>query len=417
MSVLVAGSTANLAPSRTGEFLKSLAYVGFEVSDLAAWTTFARDVLGLTVLRQASTDLLLKMDARPYRIILTSGVTDDISFAGWEVEDEAALDAYASYLQSLGVPFAWASADDAAARHVSRMLRVEDPNGVIHEAHVAMADDVPFAPGANKGAFVTGPGGLGHIVFGSNDYAGSVAFARDVLGAGLSDTIEQVITPTVSAHVTFMHVNERHHSIAFAGRAGGKKLHHFMIEVERIDDVGRARDRHLKTGLAIVQDIGQHPNDQMISYYGATPSGFFVEFGWGGVKVDVENWEAGAYDRMSDWGHRPVGAPIRPAPKTSEEKKTVTATGTWNLKLTTPMGEQPAVLVLSDDVSGTLTAMGETVAAYDGALDGDVLSFKADATSPFPVKLEFKLTLADTDLTGSVQVGPMGEAPVTGTRA
>ena len=25
----------------------------------------------------------------------------------------------------------------------------------------------------------------------------------------------------------------------------------------------------------------------MISFYGQTPSGFFVEFGWGGVKVDA----------------------------------------------------------------------------------------------------------------------------------
>lgn len=134
---------------------------------------------------------------------------------------------------------------------------------------------------------------------------------RQVLGAGVSDIIQQVMTPTVTAHVTFMHVNERHHSIAYAGRTGVRKLHHFMIEVENIADVGLARDRHIKTGLAIVQDIGQHPNDQMISYYGVTPSGFLVEYGWGGVKVDVPNWQAGSYDRLSDWGHRPM-LPAKP---------------------------------------------------------------------------------------------------------
>ena len=72
-------------------------------------------------------------------------------------------------------------------------------------------------------------------------------------------------------------------------------------------DVGSARDRCLAFGLPVVMDIGQHPNDQMISFYAYTPSGFLFEFGWGGVKVDDAFWKAEAYGRVSNWGHRPYG--------------------------------------------------------------------------------------------------------------
>jgi len=33
-----------------------------------------------------------------------------------------------------------------------------------------------------------------------------------------------------------------------------------------------------------------------------------VEFGWGGVKVDQNNWQVRAYDKFSAWGHRPAAA-------------------------------------------------------------------------------------------------------------
>ena len=409
---------SSLAPAATGTFVKALGYVGFEVSDFAAWESFAANVLGLEVLPAPDADMrLLKMDSQPHRFILTRGAADDIVFAGWDLADDATLDAYAAYLSGIGVTFDWADAHLTAQRGVERMLRVRDPNGVWHEAYTGLAAGTPFVPHLTRGGFVTGAGGLGHIVFGTADYAGSVAFAQRVLGASVSDIIEQVITPTITAHVTFMHVNERHHSIAYAGRAGGRKLHHFMIEVENITDVGLARDRHMKTGLAIAQDIGQHPNDRMISYYGATPSGFFVEYGWGGVHVDVPNWQQGHFDRMSDWGHRPLLPAVPNTPKTIIKEMPMSASGTWNLQITTPMGQQPAELVIADDMTGHVSAMGETCKTYDATFDGGTLGCKADVTLPFPMTLAFSLAIAGDAMTGSVIAGPMGSTPVTGKRA
>lgn len=400
-----------------GAFIKSLGYIGIEASDIAHWRRFSAEVLGLQV-EEDGDGLRLKMDDRACRILITEGPADDLVFAGWEVADNASLEAYSRHLDSIGVAYVWGGTADAVFRDVARLLRVCDPNGVVHEVYVeGTAPRSPFTPRVTRGDFVLGPGGLGHIVFGSADYEGSIAFAHDVLGARLSDVIEQQLAPGVSAHVTFMHVNERHHSIAFAGRKGAKALHHFMIEVARIEDVGLARDRHLASGLAIAQDIGQHPNDRMISYYGATPSGFLVEYGWGGVKVDVNAWTPGAYDKMSEWGHRPV---IRsaPAPAAAQPKETpMSASGAWTIYITTPMGEQKADLVLDEALTGVITAQDSPAKVYDGALEGDNLRFKADVAKPFPMTLAFDLTIEGSTVEGEVEAGPMGPVPVRGERA
>jgi hypothetical protein len=42
----------------------------------------------------------------------------------------------------------------------------------------------------------------------------------------------------------------------------------------------------------------------MFSFYARTPSGFDVEFGWGGVQIDDDRWRVVSYTRGSEWGHR-----------------------------------------------------------------------------------------------------------------
>ena len=83
----------------------------------------------------------------------------------------------------------------------------------------------------------------------------------------------------------------------------------YRIEVTSDDDVGRAHDRGLEAGAALSMDLGKHPNDRMLSFYMKTPSGFDVEIGAGGVKVDDATWRVRTYDHASLWGHK------RPAPR------------------------------------------------------------------------------------------------------
>jgi len=42
----------------------------------------------------------------------------------------------------------------------------------------------------------------------------------------------------------------------------------------------------------------------MFSFYVATPGGFGLEIGWGGLIIEKGNWEVKTYSQPSDWGHQ-----------------------------------------------------------------------------------------------------------------
>jgi hypothetical protein len=84
-----------------------------------------------------------------------------------------------------------------------------------------------------------------------------------------------------------------------------KRIHHFMLEVGGMDDVGFAYDRALRARVRIVLTLGRHPNDRMFSFYAKTPSGFEFEYGWGARTIDDATWKPTTYDHISEWGHHP----------------------------------------------------------------------------------------------------------------
>jgi hypothetical protein len=97
-------------------------------------------------------------------------------------------------------------------------------------------------------------------------------------------------------------------------RSRDKRMWHFMLEVNSIDDVGAALDLASKAGVPVVSTLGRHSNDQMMSFYMSTPSGFEVEYGWGGRLVDDATWQVQRHDRGTLWGHKvQLDAAPRPA--------------------------------------------------------------------------------------------------------
>jgi 3,4-dihydroxy-9,10-secoandrosta-1,3,5(10)-triene-9,17-dione 4,5-dioxygenase len=42
----------------------------------------------------------------------------------------------------------------------------------------------------------------------------------------------------------------------------------------------------------------------MVSFYCGSPSGFDVEFGCGGLRVDEATWSVTEITKPSSWGHR-----------------------------------------------------------------------------------------------------------------
>jgi 2,3-dihydroxybiphenyl 1,2-dioxygenase len=287
--------------------VSQLAQLAFEVSDLPRWECFAAEILGLAVAdRRDDGTLALRCDERAQRIVLKHGPADDVWFLGFEAPDAAALGAIAERLAADGRAVREATAAVCAARRMTRVLQTEDPSGLPIEIGCgpALAAE-SLRPHVIESGFVTGDGGVGHAVVAARDPAASERFYCDGLGMRLSDRIVQPLVPTFTLEITFLHANPRHHSIAFANAPLPKRLHHFMLEVRELDDVGHAYDRCVDAGVPIRQGLGRHPNDGMFSFYAETPSGFLVEIGWGGVRIDDATWQAREYDRTSRWGHRP----------------------------------------------------------------------------------------------------------------
>ena len=98
----------------------------------------------------------------------------------------------------------------------------------------------------------------------------------------------------------------------------------------------------------------------------------------------------------------------------------MSANGTWNTTINTPMGAQNGTLELNvdgSDLSGKMSSPQGEMAIENGAIDGDSLSWKAAFTAPMPMTLEFSATVDGDAITGTVKLGAFGEAEFSGTRA
>lgn len=285
--------------------IEALGYVELAVSDIGKWTDFATNLLGLQSIPRADGSVDLRMDAYAMRLRLTPGALDDIGCVGWEVKDSSALKSLEAKLLQHGIPVSQGTPAQAADRYVTGLISFCDPEGLKSEAYFGplQRTNAPFVS-ARDVSFKTGRGGLGHIVLTVKDLPAQEAFYEDVLGFRISDYIHTEVVPGKPLDLTFMRCNSRHHSLALARLPLKKKLQHLMIEVRSIDDVGRAMYRCMEAGAHISLTLGRHSNDEMLSFYPLTPSGFDIEYGWGGLEVDDDTWHVLSHDTNSAWGHR-----------------------------------------------------------------------------------------------------------------
>jgi 2,3-dihydroxybiphenyl 1,2-dioxygenase len=292
--------------------ITALGYLGFDVADLDAWSAFATGVLGAMPAPASGEARSFRVDSQAWRLQARAGGRDDLAFAGFEVAGEAELRAMADRLAVAGVTVSEGAADLIADRGVTGLITCRDPDGLAVEIYYGptLATETPFASPAGVSGFVTGPQGVGHVVLATADIEKARAFWRDALGFRVSDYIRMRMGPGATVELEFYHCNPRHHTLALLPLpvAPPKRLHHFMLQARTIDDVGFALDRAQRAGTPIVQGLGRHTNDQMISFYARTPSGFEVEFGYGALEVDDATWRVTRHDRASSWGHHRAGA-------------------------------------------------------------------------------------------------------------
>lgn len=94
--------------------------------------------------------------------------------------------------------------------------------------------------------------------------------------------------------------------------------------------------------------------------------------------------------------------------------------GTWNVTMSTPLGEQKAKLAFQTDgnfLKGTMEGSAGNTPITDGAVNGNWVSWKAHITSPLSITLEFSGTVDGNNISGKVKLGAFGDTSFSGTRA
>ncbi|HEY6284964.1 MAG TPA: hypothetical protein VIX20_04835 [Ktedonobacteraceae bacterium] len=95
-------------------------------------------------------------------------------------------------------------------------------------------------------------------------------------------------------------------------------------------------------------------------------------------------------------------------------------TGTWNIRISTPIGAQSAVLELTEHdgvVEGIAKGDAETMPLINPVLNGNRLTWKLSITKPLRLNLTFDVTIDGDTLTGTSKAGILPSSKVTGTRA
>jgi len=278
--------------------LQALGYVGFGSAALEDWRQFGTRLVGLQAVERGPSLLAFRMDDRKQRIIVDRSMAEDQRFFGWEVEGAAALDCLAARLEQAKVEVTAEPQALADTRGVRGLISFSDPAGNRLEAFYGAAiDDTPFRPGRSISGFRTGPLGLGHAVLTVEDIETVMPFYVDVLDFRLSDYMQKPF------RAYFFHINARHHSLALL-QTGRNGMHHLMVELFSLDDVGQCYDVAMSEPDRINVTLGRHTNDLMTSFYARSPSSFMVECGWGGREIDPSTWQPTELkDGPSLWGH------------------------------------------------------------------------------------------------------------------
>ncbi|MGZ5872699.1 MAG: VOC family protein [Bradyrhizobium sp.] len=284
--------------------LQALGYVGFGSAALDDWRQFGTKLVGLQLVERSPSLLAFRMDDRKQRIVIDRSMPDGMRFFGWEVADADALDALAARLEQAEVGVTAEPQTLADNRRVQSLISFTDPAGNRLEAFCGAAiDDTPFNPGRSISGFRTGPLGLGHAVLTVEDIGAVMPFYVDVLGFRLSDYMQKPF------RAYFFHINARHHSLALI-ETGRNGMHHLMVELFSLDDVGQSYDVALSEPDRVNVTLGRHTNDLMTSFYAKTPSSFMVECGWGGREIDPSTWQPFELEAgPSLWGHERVWLP------------------------------------------------------------------------------------------------------------
>lgn len=287
--------------------IRGLGYLRVQTRELERWKELLFDVLGFADGSGPDDDALYaRMDERRHRLAVSPGDVDKVLAVGWEVRDQFALRRLVDDVEKAGTQVDWLTPQEAHQLGAEEVARFSDPTGIPLEVfHSPVLDHSPVVT-AFGNRFVTGGQGMGHVVLPTPTPDEALGFYQEVLGFLPRGAFAMGPPTDVAApRVRFLGINERHHSLAIvpAPHAAAPNMVHLMVEVETLDDVGRALDRVHAHEFPISSTLGRHTNDKMVSFYVRAPGGWDIEYGCEGMRVDETYYSAEEISADSYWGH------------------------------------------------------------------------------------------------------------------
>lgn len=290
--------------------ISRLGAIAFDTVSVEPWRKVFVDILGMDEIAPTSEGgpTRYRLDQNEYRISLHPAEEERIRLITWEVDTPEELGRLADAIEGAGLSVERQNHGDNDTRDSERSIFFTDPEGFPTEIRYGTSVGTRlFHPKGVVSGFRTGEYGLGHVVMHCKDYPGTVDFYTNVLGFAVSDYIVWA-----DADATFFHVNGRHHSLALMNECfgiPGGTFNHFMLEVNDLNDTGRAYDAVNQARIPLTMDFGRHTNDEMTSFYIKTPNGCQLEIGSGGLLIDDASWEVKTWRETAFWGHAVVNPP------------------------------------------------------------------------------------------------------------
>lgn len=286
--------------------IQSLGYLRLESTDLPAWQTFAAEFLGLMPVGEDGGTLRYRMDDYPARLVVAPGAESKMTAMGFEVLNERDLVRVVKSVEGAGIKVTEGSNEESDERRVTGFVKFDDPGGNPVELFYGPVLDHKAVHLPAVSSFVTGDQGMGHVIVTGEDGRALLDFYAGVLGFYERNTMGGR-----DRTVWFLSSNERHHTLGITSAPGPGRLIHLMLEAATLDDVGLALDRADKLGVPMMNTLGKHTNDRMVSFYVYSPELYAIEFGFGGLRVPGEQPTYEITDGAF-WGHKftpPPGAP------------------------------------------------------------------------------------------------------------
>jgi 3,4-dihydroxy-9,10-secoandrosta-1,3,5(10)-triene-9,17-dione 4,5-dioxygenase len=257
--------------------------------------------------------LYYRMDDFPARLVVSPAPQAEVQAIGLEVLGREELDELVAAVEARGVKVTARDASECQDRRVTGAVFFDDPAGNPLELFYgpALSHQAVVMPAVT--GFVTGRQGMGHVVVTAPESQPAYDFYTQVLGFQGRNTMRLPAAPAPDGSprfetLWFLGCNPRHHTVGILPLPGPARLIHFMVEGATLDDVGRAWDRAERLQVPVMQTIGRHTNDRMVSFYVISPDGFAVEFGFDGLQVEgdepVYEITEGAF-----WGHKFINTP------------------------------------------------------------------------------------------------------------